>query len=137
MKQVNDAFSTISTANNRYTDEQIEKNKKYVDDEIVKSHITTHTNRKNVLKYAMDDGEFTEDYGIQDANLIDYNDSPHKNNKKAFSFKVQKATDGSSLFKGRFDFNIFKLIRDNYSDKYTVCLVLMWSLIHFRLLLKN
>ena len=122
LKQVNDAFSTISTENNRYTDEQIEKNKKYVDDEILKSHITTHTNRKNVLKYAMDDGEFTEDYGIQDANLIDYNDSPHKNNKKAFSLKVQKATDGSSLFKGRFDFNLFKLIRDNYSDKYTVCL---------------
>ena len=122
LKQVNDGIATVSTENNRYTDEQIEKNKKYVDDEIAKSHITTHTNRKNVLKYAMDDGEFTEDYGIQDANLIDYNDSPHKNNKKAFSLKVQKAKDGSSLFKGRFDFNLFKLIRDNYSDKYTVCL---------------
>ena len=122
LKQVNDGVATVSTENNRYTDEQIEKNKKYVDDEIAKSHITTHTNRKNVLKYAMDDGEFTEDYGIQDANLIDYNDSPHKNNKKAFSLKVQKAKDGSSLFKGRFDFNLFKLIRDNYSDKYTVCL---------------
>ena len=122
LKQVNDGIATVSTENNRYTDEQIEKNKKYVDDEIAKSHITTHTNRKNVLKYAMDDGEFTEDYGIQDANLIDYNDSPHKNNKKAFSLKVQKAKDGSSLFKGRFDFNLFKLIRDDYSDKYTVCL---------------
>ena len=122
LKQVNDGIATVSTENNRYTDEQIEKNKKYVDDEIAKSHITTHTNRKNVLKYAMDDGEFTEDYGIQDANLIDYNDSPHTNNKKAFSFNVQKAKDGSSQFKGRFDFNLFKLIRDDYSDKYTVCL---------------
>ena len=122
LKQVNDGIATVSAENNRYTDEQIEKNKKYVDDEIAKSHITTHTNRKNVLKYAMDDGEFTEDYGIQDANLIDYNDSPHTNNKKAFSFNVQKAKDGSSLFKGRFDFNLFKLIRDDYSDKYTVCL---------------
>ena len=122
LKQVNDGIATVSTENNRYTDEQIEKNKKYVDDEMAKSHITTHTNRKNVLKYAMDDGEFTEDYGIQDANLIDYNDSPHTNNKKAFSFNVQKAKDGSSQFKGRFDFNLFKLIRDDYSDKYTVCL---------------
>ena len=122
LKQVNDSIATVSTENNRYTDEQIEKNKKYVDDEIAKSHITTHTNRKNVLKYAMDDGEFTEDYGIQDANLVDYNDSPHTNNKKAFSFNVQKAKDGSSQFKGRFDFNLFKLIRDDYSDKYTVCL---------------
>ena len=111
LKQVNDGIATVSTENNKYTDQQI-----------AKSHISTHTNRKNVLSYAMDDGEFTEDYGIQDANLIDYNDSPHKNNKKAFSLKVQKAKDGSSLFKGRFDFNLFKLIRDDYSDKYTVCL---------------
>ena len=70
----------------------------------------------------MDDGEFTEDYGIQDVNLITYNDSPHKTNKKAFSLKVQKTNDSSSLFKGRFDFNLFKLIRDNMSDDYTVCI---------------
>ena len=112
LKQVNDGIATVSTENNRYTDQ-----------EIAKSLISIHPNRKNVLAYAMSvDTEFTEDYGIQDAKLFDYNDSPHKNNKKVFSFNVQKANDGSSLFKGRFDFNLFKLIRDNYSDKYTVCL---------------
>ena len=26
-----------------------------------------------------------------------------------------------SLFKGRFDFNLFKMIRDDFSDNYTVC----------------
>ena len=111
LKQVNDAFSTISTENNKYTDQKI-----------AESHISTHENRKNVLAYAMDDGEFTEDFGIQDVNLITYNDSPHKTNKKAFSLKVQKTNDGSSLFKGRFDFNLFKMIRDDFSNKYTVCL---------------
>ena len=111
LKQVNDTFSTISTENNKYTDQKI-----------AESHISTHENRKNVLAYAMDDGEFTEDFGIQDVNLITYNDSPHKTNKKAFSLKVQKTNDGSSLFKGRFDFNLFKMIRDNFSDNYTVCI---------------
>ena len=111
MKQVNDAFSTISTENNKYTDQKI-----------AESHISTHENRKNVLEYAMDDGEFTEDAGIQDVNLIDFNDMPHKTNKKAFSMKVQRTNDGSSEYKGRFDFNLFKLIRDNFSDHYTVCL---------------
>ena len=110
-KQVNDAFSIISTNNNKYTDRKI-----------AESHISTHENRKNVLAYAMDDGEFTEDAGIQDANLIDFNDMPHKTNKKAFSIKVQRTNDGSSEYKGRFDFNLFKLIRDNFSDHYTVCL---------------
>ena len=36
--------------------------------------------------------------------------------------KVQRTNDGSSEYKGRFDFNLFKLIRDNFSDHYTVCL---------------
>ena len=111
LKQVNDAVSTISTNSEKYTDQKISE-----------SHISTHTNRKNVLKYAMDDGEFTEDAGIQDVNLIDFNDMPHKTNKKAFSMKVQRTNDGSSEYKGRFDFNLFKLIRDNFSDHYTVCL---------------
>ena len=109
LKQVNDAFSTISTENNKYTDQKI-----------AESHISTHENRKNVLKYAMDDEEFTEDYGIQDVNLITFNDMPHKTNNKAFSMKVQKANNGE--YKGRFDFNLFKMIRDDFDQKNTVCL---------------
>ena len=109
LKQVNDAIATISTNSEKYTDRKI-----------AESHISTYKNRKNVLSYAMDDGEFTEDFGIQDVNLITYNDSPHKTNKKAFSLKIQKTNDGSNLFKGRFDFNLFKMIRDNFSDNYTV-----------------
>ena len=110
LKQVNDGIATVSTENNKYTDQQI-----------AKSHISTHTNRRNVLSYAMDDGEFTEDFGIQDVNLIDFDDMPHKMNKKAFSMKVRRTTDGSNEYKGRFDFNLFKMYRDNKSDKYTVC----------------
>ena len=110
LKQVNDGIATVSTENNKYTDQQI-----------AKSHISTHTNRKNVLSYAMDDGEFTEGVGIQDTKLIDFDDMPHKMNKKAFSMKVWRTTDGSNEYKGRFDFNLFKMYRDNKSDKYTVC----------------
>ena len=110
LKQVNDGIATVSTENNKYTDQKI-----------LESHISTHTNRKNVLSYAMDDGEFTEDFGIQDVNLIDFDDMPHKKNKKAFSMKVRRTTDGSNEYKGRFDFNLFKMYRDNKSDKYTVC----------------
>ena len=110
LKQVNDGIATVSTENNKYTDQRI-----------LESHISTHTNRKNVLSYAMDDGEFTEDFGIQDVTLIDFDDMPHKTNKKAFSMKVRRTTDGSNEYKGRFDFNLFKMYRDNKSDKYTVC----------------
>ena len=111
LKQVNDGIATVSTENNKYTDRKI-----------LESRISTHTNRKNVLSYAMDDGEFTEDFGIQDVTLIDFDDMPHKTNKKAFSMNVQRTTDGSNEYKGRFDFNLFKMYRDNKSDKYTVCI---------------
>ena len=111
LKQVNDGIAAVSTENTEYTDRKI-----------AESHTSTHENREIVLKYAMDDGEFPTDFGIQDSNLITYNDSPHQTNKKAFTMKVQKMPDGSSLFKGRFDFNLFKLIRDIFRDHCTVCL---------------
>ncbi|XP_068757391.1 uncharacterized protein [Montipora capricornis] len=111
LKQVNDAISTTSTNSEKYTDRKL-----------AESHISMHENRKNVLSYAMDDGEFTEDFNIRNVILVNYSDSPHKSNKKAFSLKVQKTNDGLSLFKGRFDFNLFKLLRDNFSDNYTVCI---------------
>ena len=60
----------------------------------------------------MNDVELTADFNIKDANLINVDEMPHKINQKAFILKVQKTQDGSSLFKGRFDFNLFKLIRD-------------------------
>ena len=116
LKQVNDVIATTSTNNNKYTDQKI-----------LESHISTHTNRKNVLKYAMDAGEFTEDANIQDVKLITFNDMPHKTNNKAFSMKVPKANNGLSEYKGRFDFNLFKMIRDDFSDKYTVCVELYFQ----------
>ena len=64
LKQVNDGISTVSTQTNEYTDRKI-----------AESHISTHENRDNVLKYAMDDGEFTIDFGIQDASLVTFNDT--------------------------------------------------------------
>ena len=38
----------------------------------------------------MDDGELTVDFGIKDANLTNFDEMPHKINKKAFILKVQK-----------------------------------------------
>ena len=112
LKQVNDAFSTISTENNKYTDQKI-----------VESHISRHENRKNVLAYAMDEGEFTTDHGIISARLTQFSDSPHKTNDKVFKIRVERdGSNGLSEYKCRFNFNLFKLLRDNFSNNYTACL---------------
>ena len=47
---------------------------------------------------------------------------PHNVRKNAFAIDVLKKTDGSSLCHGRWDWNHFKLIRDNFSQKYTCCI---------------
>ena len=38
----------------------------------------------------MDNGELAVDFGIQGAKLINFNQMPHKINKRAFILKVQK-----------------------------------------------
>ena len=106
-------------------------NKKYTDVKIAKPHIGTHENLKNVFAYCMDNGELAVDFGIQGANLIYFNQMPHKINKRAFILKVKKTQDGSSLFKGRFDFNLFKLIQDNFSNNYTIALEIYFELFPF------
>ena len=94
-------------------------NKLYVDQKIGESHISSC--RTNVLKYITDNaGECTADYGISSVNLIDdFDDMPHKIGKKAFSFTLQKSNQNSQ-YRGKFDVNLFKLIRDNFSNNYTL-----------------
>ena len=44
---------------------------------------------------------------------------------------IAKTQDGANLFKGRFDFNLFKLIQDNFSNHYTVCLEIHFQRVPF------
>ena len=112
LKQGNDAIATTRTNSEKYTDQKL-----------AESSISTHQNRKNVLAYAMEDAdEFATDFGLQDAQKVTYSDSPHLNNKSAIAFKVLKTTDGSNLFKGRFDFNLYALTEKHFSNQYTICL---------------
>ena len=56
---------------------------------------------------------------ICSVNLINsLDDMPHKIRKKAFSFTLQTSNQNSQ-YKGKFGINLFKLIRDNFSNNYT------------------
>ena len=59
----------------------------YVDQKIGESH-SSHENRTNIFKYITDNaGEFSADYGISSAKLIDdFDDMPHKIRKKKFFY---------------------------------------------------
>ena len=67
--------------------------------------------------------ELTTDFGIDiGASLLVYNYTPHLINKAAYKLTISKKKIDESIFKARWDFNLFKLIQDNYSNYYTACI---------------
>ena len=70
-------------------------NKKYVDDNITKSHIKPSHTPKNVFQYLMDDvNEWTTEYGIKVDKFIDLQESPHSWDKRVL--KVTPLKDRSN-----------------------------------------
>ena len=66
-------------------------NKKYVDDNITKSHIKPSHTPKNVFQYLMDDvNEWTSEYGIKVDKFIDLQESPHSWDKRVLKITPVK-----------------------------------------------
>ena len=80
--------------------------KKYVDD----SHNTTGL-PKDSFRYLMEEVD-----GITETAIVDFPNSPHLYNKKAYAFKVAK--DDTNLFAGRLGLNMFKLPE----GEFTLCI---------------
>ena len=83
-------------------------------EQLGESHISSYENGKNVFEYIMKtQTELTTYFGIYGASLLVYNFTPHVINKAAYKLTIARKTD-ESVFKGRWDLNLFKLIQDNY-----------------------
>ena len=66
-------------------------NKKYVDDNITKSHFKPSHTPKNVYQYLMNDvNEWTTEYGIKVDKSIDLQESPHSWDKRVLKVTPQK-----------------------------------------------
>ena len=86
--------------------------KKYVDD----SHNTTGL-PKDSFRYLMEEvDESASESGITEAAIVDFPNSPHLYNKKAYDFKVAK--DDTNLFAGRLGLNMYKLPE----GEFTLCI---------------
>ena len=86
--------------------------KKYVDD----SHNTTGL-PKDSFRYLMEEvDESSSESGITEAAIVDFPNSPHLYNKKAYDFKVAK--DDTNLFAGRLGLNMYKLPE----GEFTLCI---------------
>ena len=86
--------------------------KKYVDD----SHNSTGL-PKDSFRYLMEEvDESSSESGITETAIVDFPNSPHLYNKKAYAFKVAK--DDTNLFAGRLGLNMFKLPE----GEFTLCI---------------
>ena len=86
--------------------------KKYVDD----SHSTTGL-PKDSFRYLMEEvDESSSESGITETAIVDFPNSPHLYNKKAYAFKVAK--DDTNLFAGRLGLNMFQLPE----GEFTLCI---------------
>ena len=86
--------------------------KKYVDD----SHNTTGL-PKDSFRYLMEEvDESSSESGITETAIVDFPNSRHLYNKKAYAFKVAK--DDTNLFAGRLGLNMFQLPE----GEFTLCI---------------
>ena len=88
-------------------------NKKYFEDELLKSHLIP-SHRENAFKYLLDQDESSSENNIRVDGIVDFNGSPHKN-KKAYSVIFTKDSDGSNDYRSRIGINIFPLAPGSYT----------------------
>ena len=82
-------------------------NKKYVDDNITKSHIKPSHTPKNVFQYLMDDvNEWSSEYGIKVDKFIDLQESPHSWDKRVL--KITPVKNGSN-YRFRLGLQIYRM----------------------------
>ena len=82
-------------------------NKKYVDDDITKSHIKPSHTPKNVFQYLMSDvNEWSSEYGVKVDKFIDLQESPHSWDKRVL--KVKPVKNGSN-YRFRLGLQMFRM----------------------------
>ena len=82
-------------------------NKKYVDDNITKSHIKPSHTPKNVFQYLMNDvNEWSSEYGIKVDKFIDLQESPHSWDKRVL--KITPVKIGSN-YRFRVSLQMFRM----------------------------
>ena len=84
---------------------------------ITKTTITATSHPKDEFRYLMEDSfQSSSESNIVVTGIVDFQQSPHKINKKAYALKIDKRSS-DSMFLGRIGFNMFKIPE----GEYTIC----------------
>ena len=94
------------------TDVQDAINKKYFDEELLKSHLVS-SHIENAFKYLLDQNESSSERNIIVNGIQDFNGSPHKN-KKAYSIDLVY-TSGTQNYNSKIGINLYSLPIGKYT----------------------
>ena len=84
---------------------------------ITKNTITATSHPKDVFRYLMEDPlQSSSESNTVVTGIVDFQQSPHKINKKAYALKINKRSS-DNMFLGRLGFNMFKIPE----GEYTIC----------------
>ena len=84
---------------------------------ITKNTITATSHPKDEFRYLMEDSfQSSSETNIVVTGIVDFQQSPHKINKKAYALKINKRSS-DNMFLGRIGFNMFKIPE----GEYTIC----------------
>ena len=74
------------------------------------SHVSPSSSQKDVLRYLMKDAdESSSESNIQVAGIVDFANSPHTINKKAYKLTLTQDSDGSNEYCSRIGLNLYQL----------------------------
>ena len=86
-------------------------------DDLNKNKITATSHPKDEFRYLMEDPlQSSSESNTVVTGIVDFQQSPHKINKKAYALKINKRSS-DNMFLGRLGFNMFKLPE----GEYTIC----------------
>ena len=92
-------------------------NMKFVNSKIAENGISATSHPKDEFRYLMEDPlQSSSESNTVVTGIVDFQQSPHKINKKAYALKINKRSS-DNMFLGRLGFNMFKLPE----GEYTIC----------------
>ena len=105
-----DSKNSKSAVNVELMENEITDLRNLVTQKIHESQIINSGQKKDAFRYLMDnDDESSSEYNIEVLGIVDFSNSPHQINKKAYQLKLLFQKSSPNQYQSRLGFNLYKL----------------------------
>ena len=111
-----DSKNSKSAVNVELMENEITDLRNLVTQKIHESQIINSGQKKDAFRYLMEnDDESSSEYNIEVLGIVDFSNSPHQINKKAYQLKLLFQKSSPNQYQSRLGFNLYKLPVDYYT----------------------